>query len=173
MPKRHDYSKGFTLTELMVTLSVLGILAALALPGMGELLKNNRLASQTNDITTVLAYARAEAMRRGARMTLCPSANGADCTGGSDWSVGFIVFADSNRDATVSPGEEVLRTIEPLSGNNALTVSGIGSSLQFRGSGVVTSPGSYKICDDRPDKGRRISIASSGSISLTKDVACP
>jgi len=166
-------SGGFTIIELMVTITVLGVLVALAGPGMGDMIKNNRLAAQTNDLMSTLTYARAEAMRRGARMTVCPSDNGADCTGGSDWSVGLIVFVDSNRDSIASPGEELVRTADAPAGNNTITATGVLASLQFRGSGVANPPGSFKICDDRPDKGRTISVASSGSLSLTKNVTCP
>lgn len=164
---------GFTVIELMVTITVLGVLVALSGPGFSDLMKNNRMAAQTNDLMSVIAFSRAEAMRRGARITICPSVNGSDCTGGSDWQNGVIAFVDTNRDAVVNPGEEVLRNIDAISAGNTISATGITSSLQFRGSGVAIPSGTLKLCDDRPNRGRLISVAVSGSTLLTKDVSCP
>lgn len=165
---------GFTLIEALVTVSLLAVLVTLAAPGLNELVRNNRMAAQTNDIMSLFAFARAEAMRRGARVTVCPSDNGSDCSGSLDWSSGMIAFVDTDRDGIVGVGEEVLRVMPALSGGNTLAASGgVFSFIQFRGSGVAMSPGGVKLCDDRPDKGRLIVISPTGSIRKTVNQPCP
>src|SRR5437879_8006196 len=42
--------RGFTLTELMVTLAVAGILMAVAVPNMRTFIQNNRLSAASNDL---------------------------------------------------------------------------------------------------------------------------
>lgn len=165
---------GFTLIEALMTVALLAVLVTLAAPGLNELVRNNRMAAQTNDIMSLFAFARAEAMRRGARITVCPSGNGGSCSGGSDWSVGLIVFVDADRDGMVGVGEEVLRAMPALSGGNTLSPSGGALAfIQFRGSGVAAAPGGVKLCDTRPDKGRSIVIAPTGSIRKTVNESCP
>ena len=159
--------------ELMVTIAILGVLMVVAAPGIGELIKNNRIATQTNDVFSMLAYARAEAMRRGARVAVCPSTDGASCAG-SNWSTGLIAFADADQDGVVDDAQNVLRVIPALSGGNTIAASGFTSNfVHFRGSGIATPSGSIKICDDRPAQGRIIAVSPTGSIKLTKDVTCP
>src|SRR3569623_1933222 len=67
--------RGFTLVELLIVLGVGSILLAIAVPGYGFLVNNNRLATVTNDLVTVLHLARTEAIRRGVRETVCKTGN--------------------------------------------------------------------------------------------------
>ena len=53
--------RGFTLVELLVTLSVLAILSALALPSMQNAMSNQRLVSGAYQLKNILDEARGEA----------------------------------------------------------------------------------------------------------------
>jgi len=55
---------GFTLIELMVTLSVAAILMAIAIPNIRNFLSNNRLSSGVNDLLHSIQVARTEAIKR-------------------------------------------------------------------------------------------------------------
>src|SRR5690349_9752111 len=70
--KRH--SRGFTLIELMVSIFVLGILTALAVPSFVGMMNRNRLASQSNELLAAVQYARIEAIRTNAKVTFCGAA---------------------------------------------------------------------------------------------------
>ena len=56
--------RGFTLLELMVTVTVLGVLLGLAVPSFTAAMRNNRIVSQNNEFIGALNYARSEAIRR-------------------------------------------------------------------------------------------------------------
>ena len=62
--------QGFTLTELLITLAILGILSSVALPSFVGQLKYNRLVSNTNQLQSVFKFARSEAAKRDKTVTL-------------------------------------------------------------------------------------------------------
>ena len=100
---------GFSLVELMITLVVMSVAMAMAVPGFRYLNNSSRITAPANELVAGLQLARAEAVRRNARVVLCGSSDGASCAGGSNWG-GWIVFADTDSDNTVDAGEDVLMT---------------------------------------------------------------
>lgn len=88
-------ARGFTLVELLVTMTVASILLAWGIPNLQLTLAANRLATQTNNFTTALALARSEAMQLGVPVTLCKSANGTSCAATGGYQQGWIVFAEN------------------------------------------------------------------------------
>ena len=63
-------NKGFTLVELMITLVIVAILMALAVPSFNSTIKNNRISTQASELITSLNYVRSEAIKRGADVTI-------------------------------------------------------------------------------------------------------
>jgi len=108
--KTKPLESGFTLIELMVTLSVLVVLMALAVPSFQSMMASSNVSTVTNDLMTTLSQARSNAVRRGARVTVCKSANGSQCATTGDWEQGWIVFNDDDHtgtSATVDTGEAI------------------------------------------------------------------
>ena len=81
---------GLTLIELLVTIAILAILLAIAVPNFIKFLQNSRLVGQTKDLVTALNYARSEAIKRGVRVSVCSRLDNTTCSGATvvNWDAG-------------------------------------------------------------------------------------
>lgn len=94
--------RGFTLIELMVTLSVLAIVLGIAIPSFQKQIVNNKSLALGEEFAAALNYARSQAVKTAKRVSICASKDGATCTG--SWTEGFIVFQD---DATSDTAADI------------------------------------------------------------------
>lgn len=62
--------RGFTLLELMVTITVLGILVSLAVPSYSSLINRNRVRNAAEQMRSDFSLARSESLRRSSNVTL-------------------------------------------------------------------------------------------------------
>jgi type IV fimbrial biogenesis protein FimT len=97
-PDMNRKEAGFSLIELVVTLSVLAIILAIALPSFAAMLQGSRASSTYHLLTTSLAAARLRAIKDNAPITVCPSIDGRTCRGDTIWSDGWILYQDPGHD---------------------------------------------------------------------------
>ncbi|MFZ1642727.1 MAG: GspH/FimT family pseudopilin [Candidatus Contendobacter sp.] len=115
---------GFTLMELIITMVIAAIVVTIGVPSFREIINDNRLTSNANAFVGTLNLARSETIKRGVRVTVCKSADGASCTTSGGYEQGWIVFADPNNpgptNPTVDAGEPIIRAYGALSGGLTL-----------------------------------------------------
>lgn len=109
------FVKGFTAIELMVTIAILGMLAAIAAPSFKPVIERWKVRQVTEELQSTFYVARSEAIKRGGGITILRNGDTTDCTAvGSDtslWSCGWTVFADANSNGVQDSGEDTLQTI--------------------------------------------------------------
>jgi len=148
-------TSGFTLVEMMVTIAVLAILTAVAIPAYRAFILNSRMTAQANEFLTALSFARSEAIKRNANVTLSAK------TGG--WANGWVV-ADAEG--------TTLRDHPALEGGSSL--SGGATTLTYSSNGRASSELTFNLCN--PDTsiapGRDIEVVASGRARIIKPGTC-
>lgn len=120
-------SAGFTLVELVVTIAVVGILAAIATPSFSAMIANSKAKGIATDLYFDLAKTRSEAVKRNMDVTLSPSDDG--------WKKGWTIYPSNQEDNVLED--------HSISGAN-VSVSGPGS-VKYNSSGRIGGSVSFEI----------------------------
>lgn len=156
--KKHT---GFTLIEMAVTIGLVAILAAIAVPAYFHLTSNNRVTGAVNALASSLSLARSEAIARGEQVAVCPSSNANQpnptCDNG-DWQEGWIVFTDVNGDGKYEPGG--------ADGDQLVRAHGAVGKIQMTGAGANNGIAFNRMGFAQP------TFAGGAKTSLTV-IACP
>ena len=101
MPLRRRAAPGFTLVELMTVMAVLGLLMAIAVPGLREFLVGQKVKVLAYDMTSDLLLARSEALKRNVNVNMTAT--------GASWASGWTLSAGSE---TISTRNTAVATLD-------------------------------------------------------------
>jgi type IV fimbrial biogenesis protein FimT len=87
---------GFGLIEQIVTLVVLAVLIAIAIPSFAHMLDRQELNLAQDDYIAALLHARYLAVNEQVRVVFCPSNDGQTCSNNSAWDDGWLIGRDPN-----------------------------------------------------------------------------
>ncbi len=160
------YQSGISLLETMAVLTILGILTAVAMPSFRDLVKNNRIASQANNLIASLHYARGETVTRGVSVRVEP------VVAGTDWTRGWQVRIDGNSDATFDDAEDVvIRNYEGLQGST-LTTTAAFVTFNPAGDAAAVNTLTLRATECTGEHQRIIDVKMSGLVSLSSNKNC-
>ena len=92
-------SRGITLLELLVSIAVMGIMAATAIPALSNFIKDSRISASLINLRSDLYLARSAAIKYNRHAVICPANDSnTNCSESADWENGWMVFIDKNRD---------------------------------------------------------------------------
>lgn len=135
-------ARGFTLIEILVVVSLIAILLAIAVPSFTSFISNYRATAAVNDLLQGITLARTEALKRGRRVTLLPNLGDAARTPSTtgSWSNGWTVFVDLNSNQTLDTTDTLIYRHADLP--PSIVVTGAGSfTTPFSNANYVTFDG--------------------------------
>jgi type IV fimbrial biogenesis protein FimT len=162
--------RGFNLLELMIAITVTGVLVAIGVPSLRDMTLRQKITASTQDLQLDLTLARQEAITRGAPVSVCTSSDGANCDNAT-WSDGRIIFADPNTNGTLDAGEEVIKFSKSLADG----LSGLSGTrtVTFDATGAVPAAMVINLCKSG-FKGRNIILKRTGHPMVqAMTVNCP
>jgi type IV fimbrial biogenesis protein FimT len=169
---------GFTLIEMMIVVTILGVLLSIGIPAFDDLIKNSRRTTVVNELISSLMTARAEAAKRGQAVTVCGLASSTDtsCTGGTNWDKGFIVFLDPDANGAIANvAADTLRkyTVDYSDIRIRTKVSAGAGHIVLQSFNQSGTGAAIMVCDRKRGnaKARRVCVGSNGRASAS-EIAC-
>lgn len=166
--------KGLSLLELLITLSIAGLLALTSISTASELISRFRLQTFTQNLIHSLALARSEAVRRNMRVTV--SSNN------DHWEDGWIMFVDANNNTIQDADETILQYGKSTQQITIKTDSKIKSYVSYLPSGEPAHPdnswqaGALTICTPPPTvAGYKLVLSRGGRVrqeEITDKAVC-
>lgn len=181
---RNKWFSGFTLTEVLVTVAIVGILTAVAVPNYQAFIINSRLTTQANEFLSMVNLTRSEAVKRNTRVTMCKSSNGTTCLVNplteltASWQPGWIVFVDGGTAGIIDGTDTILKVHGALEGGSTLVGnSGVTNYVSYVSNGqsrLITNGmqgGTFFLCGPIATlDGRNIFITqSNGTARVMRD----
>lgn len=154
---------GFTLVELIVTVAIMAILAALATPSMIGWVRNNKIRTVSDSLQNGLRLAQAEATRRNRQIVFSltndkPTGSGYTAVvNGSNWAINTVTLMTEENSAFVEAG--ILRDVGSnvtLSGPKSICFNSLGRLVPNPSPGVTSA-----VCDPPPAAGYSYDIQMS------------
>jgi type IV fimbrial biogenesis protein FimT len=154
---------GFTLIELMVTVTIAVILLSLAAPSFQAMVLNNRLTGLTDGLVSALNFARGTALKTAVSTRVCPIGNNGPTACGNDWNAGWMVVGDPDGTPAL-----LQRSSAPASAPRLLVTAVDGSALAsvtFDSRGLASGAARFRVCDSRGAAyARSVQTLATGSV---------
>jgi len=138
---RPQRERGFTMIELMVTIAIAGTMMGLAIPALKAMITGRAVQAQSSALVSTLRFAKAEALKRGAPVSVCRTTAAApdSCAGTAGTWQTWMVFADRGTAGTVDAGDTKLRVENGATTNVAFKSLPDATYVSFQSTGIVTT----------------------------------
>ncbi|MCW8931965.1 MAG: GspH/FimT family protein [Gammaproteobacteria bacterium] len=146
---RYKNNDGFSLIELIIVISIIGILFSSALPAFSKMLARNQQMTQLHTLFHHHQLARSEAIKSNQSVILCKSDDGQHCKSKSKWSDGWIIFSDTDNNKKINNNEMVILIQPAVSGHLSLKYRGFGSHnyVRYFPDGHSSTNGTFTLCN--------------------------
>ena len=137
---------GFSLYELLLALTLIAVLVGIGLPSFGAMAARNRISVEINALFHAIHLARKESIMRRQVVSICPSVDSRTCRSENDWSQGWIMFNNRDRDSPPQrdPSEPLLRVHLV---DDTVTISANRRTFTLRSTQKRATNGTFVVCD--------------------------
>jgi prepilin-type N-terminal cleavage/methylation domain-containing protein len=137
-------SRGFTIIEILVTVTIIALMLVIGVPAMGEFVADQRVRTVASDITSEIALARAKAIESSRRVYMEKL--------GVNWNNGWRIYADINDNGAYDAGVDLeLKRFDGFSTGNiymcTLPAAAFLNQIIFRPDGRVVRTGAISTND--------------------------
>ena len=142
----HRNMRGYSLYELIMTLGIAAAIMTVGLPSFHNIVANQKLMAETSGLFQAIHLARKESIVRRREVTLCASLDGHSCEPELDWSSGWMMFVNIDRDrpAVRDPNEPILKVHEV---GKSVRVQSNRRSFSLRSTELRATNGTLILCD--------------------------
>lgn len=155
--------RGLTLIEAVMTMAVLAICTAIAVPSYRALVQRQRVDATMHLLTAYMASARMTAVTRRSRTVVCPSDGDGGCRQDGDWTYGWLLFLDRNGNGRPDNALDILRD-ERAPSDVALRILSNRKQLRYLPDGRSTGGNlTVRVCYGDLLKGK-IVVSNSGRV---------
>ncbi|ENV38425.1 hypothetical protein F959_00481 [Acinetobacter venetianus RAG-1 = CIP 110063] len=165
---------GFTMSEAIITIAIISIIAAIGIPYFNNMLISNEVNQIKKILTIYIQKAKSDAQIHHKNMTLCASTDLITCS--NDWSRGFIGFFDENRNRTRERSEQILYANTIPSKYGTLDWRGTlrVNSVTFQGDTGLPrgSNGSFFYCMNNSNNHLKVILSNMGQIRSEMVTTC-
>jgi type IV fimbrial biogenesis protein FimT len=170
--RKRAAARGFGLIELIIGISIVAILTALALPSFREVGMRMTTSEHTNDLVGALTMAKSEAVKRG----VIAGVVGA----GNDWTAGgWQVIVDSNSDSALTGADTVIARFPAVTNQYAVktrVAGGNDAQIVFGPQGTLSVPATQadiNVCrsDHQAAESAWIHVVPSGEITSRRNTS--
>lgn len=161
---------GFTLIELIVSISITSILVAIAVPNFSDFIIKMRVDNDIYQLHRMLLITRNAAINSGHKAIICPLNNNFQCT--TQWQNELSVFVDVNSNKMFDANEKVIRIKPAIKIGDELVYGKGRNKITYQPTGQLSglTNGTFRYCpQSHKHNSRGIVVARSGRVYQSSD----
>ena len=171
---RHRH-RGYSLYELLLTTTIIALLLFAGFPTFSALTARQLQSIEINALFHAIYLARKESIMRRRVVSICPSHDGQDCGQAEDWSSGWLMFENTDRDTPpqLDAGEPLLQR-HRVAGQ--VNVEANRRAFTLRSTVLRATNGTLIVCDRQnrvPAKGLIVSYTGRPRVAFERPDGSP
>lgn len=168
---QNSLRKGFTFIELIVSIAITSILAAIAVPNFNEFIVKLRVDNEVSTLHRMLLITRNAAINSGQKAILCPLNSNSQCS--AQWENELSVFVDANNNKQFDVTENIIKVRQAINTEDRLVYGKGRTKITYKPAGGLSglANGTFRYCPKGYENlSRGIVVARSGRIYQSTDI---